>query len=255
MEATAASDVTEGPVLSLINRRIRALRKKLNRISQMEDSLSKGKTLNKEQEETLRTKPAVLAGIDELEKLRQPLAAAVEEEITLSIQRHKATPETPVDATGDADCKDERDKAAESDVDVDDKGESERLPVIEDLLSVLYFGSMFDVTTLQNHTQVMYSKALERGSCLSYDFMKDDDSADLLEEKDLDLISMLSGLLISRPVTSSLPHKNALERCIDHAKLWLENSDQPIEPNSDITCEYKFFLLVELVPMESNTTL
>ncbi|XP_019164785.1 PREDICTED: uncharacterized protein LOC109160964 [Ipomoea nil] len=233
MESTAASDVTEGPVLCVINRRIRALRKKLNRISQMEDSLAKGKTLNKEQEETLRSKPDILAGIKELEKIRQPLTAAVEEEIALSIQRPKATSETPVDAAGDADCKDEGDKAAESDA--DDKAGSEGFPVIEDLLSVLYFGSMFDVATLQNHTQVMYSKALERGSCLSYDCMKDDDSADLLEEKDLDLISMLSGLLISRPVTSSLPHKHALERCIDHAKLWLENSDQPIEPNSDIT--------------------
>ncbi|KAH6756363.1 glycine-rich protein [Perilla frutescens var. hirtella] len=57
MAAIIASSSSEtagdGPVLSLINKRLRALRKKLNRISQMEDSLSRGKILNKEQEETL----------------------------------------------------------------------------------------------------------------------------------------------------------------------------------------------------------
>ncbi|CAH9087465.1 unnamed protein product [Cuscuta epithymum] len=231
MEAVAASDVIEGPVLSLITKRIRALRKKLNRISQMEDSVSKGKTLNKEQEETLRTKPSVLAGIEELEKLLQPLAAAVGEEVSLAVQRHKVSAlETPVEATSNADNKDEPENVVER----DNKVDSQRV-MIEDLLSLLYFGSMFDVSSLQNQTQVMYSKALERGSCLSYDFMKDDDSADMLEERDLDLISVLSGLLISRPVTSSLPHKHALEKCIEHAKLWLENSDQPIEPNSNVT--------------------
>nr|GMD95661.1 uncharacterized protein LOC109154800 [Ipomoea batatas] len=163
MAATEVSDVSDGPVLSVINKRIRALKKKLNRISQMEDSLAKGKTLNKEQ---------------------------------------------------------------------------------EDLLNLLYFGSMFDVKTLQNHfTEVMLSREHERGSCLSYDYMKDDDSIDLLGEGDLDLLSLLSGLLISRPANSSLPHKNALQKCIEHAKLWLENSTQPIEPDSNVTCEYNLFVL------------
>ncbi|CAK9164576.1 unnamed protein product, partial [Ilex paraguariensis] len=57
-----------------------------------------------------------------------------------------------------------------------------------------------------------------------------------LDERDLDFISMLGGLLISRLVDSSLSHKNALQRCIEHAKLWLLKSDQPIEANSAITC-------------------
>lgn len=231
MAATEASDVGDRPVLSVINKRIRALKKKLNRISQMEESLSKGKTLNKEQEETLRTKPAILAGIDELEKIRLPISAAVEEEISISAQSHQASSqEAPVAAKTNEETPEEPDK------DVESKGEDDRLLVAEDLLNLMYFGSMFDVKNLQNHfTEMMLSREHERGSCLSYDYMKDDDSIDLLNERDLDLLSMLSGLLISRPANSSLPHKNALQRCIEHAKLWLENSTQPIESDSDVT--------------------
>ncbi|KAK2985002.1 hypothetical protein RJ640_015597 [Escallonia rubra] len=63
-------------VLSLINKRLCALQKKQNRITQMEEVVSPGKPINKEQEETLKSKPSVLAAIDELEKLRQPISAA-----------------------------------------------------------------------------------------------------------------------------------------------------------------------------------
>nr|XP_033510582.1 ATP-dependent RNA helicase A protein-like isoform X2 [Nicotiana tomentosiformis] len=213
----AASDVSEGPVLSVINKRLRALRKKYNRIVQMEESVSKGKTLNKEQEETLRSKPAVIAGIDELEKLREPLASAIAEEINLA---------TSASATPDNNPKNE--------------GEGEGVMCVEDLLNLLYFGCMFDVKSLQSEfsTATMLTRTHERACCLSYDCMPEDESSDvidLLGENDLDLISMLSGLLIYRPVNSPLSHKRALRQCIEHAKLWLTKSDQPIVPDSDVT--------------------
>ncbi|CAH9087723.1 unnamed protein product [Cuscuta epithymum] len=230
MASTEVSDVSDGPVLSTITKRIRALKKKLNRISQMEGSLSTGKTLNKEQEETLRTKPAIVAGIEELEKLRRPLSAAVEEEITLAVRNLQGhAPQASVAPTTNKESQEEPKK------DEENKGESDRLVVVEDLLNLMYFGSMFDVKTLQNHFTEMLSREHERGSCLSYDYMIDDDSTDLLGEGDLDLISMLSGLLISRPANSSLPHKNALQRCTEHAKLWIENSTQPIGPDLNAT--------------------
>ncbi|KAG7563817.1 Zinc finger SWIM-type [Arabidopsis suecica] len=47
-----------------------------------------GKTLNKEQEEVLRSKPAVFVLIEELEKIRAPLSAAVAEEIILATQQY-----------------------------------------------------------------------------------------------------------------------------------------------------------------------
>jgi len=69
---------------------------------------------------------------------------------------------------------------------------------------------------------------------LTYDYVTDD-ATDLLGDRDLDSISKLWSLMISRPVDSSLSHKNALERCIEHAKLWLSNSDQLIESNCDVS--------------------
>ncbi|XP_015062304.1 uncharacterized protein LOC107007956 [Solanum pennellii] len=226
MASTPVSELSDGPVLSVINKRLRALRKKHSRILQMEESRTKGKTLNKEQEETLRSKSAVIAAIDELEKLRQPLAAAVVEEINLSTGQHQVSP---------------AESAVNMAIDSTNKGEPARegVLVVEDLLNLLYFGSMFDVKSLQSDfTPTMLTRTMERACCLSYDCMPDDESTDvmdLLGERDLDLISMLSGLLVSRPVNSPLSHKHALQKCIEHAKLWLSKSEQPIEPNSDAT--------------------
>lgn len=233
MAAAAPSDASDGPVLSLINKRLRALRKKHNRILQMEEAISQGKPINKEQEEVLRSKPSVVALIDELEKLRQPLSSAVSEEINLALQRQQASVSSPTIAAHDSPSDVRDDKTS------DDKDQSEH-DVVQDLLNLLYFGSLFDVKSQSDFTSTMLTRTHERGCCLTYDYVTDD-ATDLLAERDLDLISTMSGLLISRPVDSNLPHKNALERCIEHAKLWLTKADQPIEPNTDVTCMYCFF--------------
>ncbi|XP_008446299.2 uncharacterized protein LOC103489075 isoform X2 [Cucumis melo] len=227
MAALAPSDVSDGPVLSLINKRLRALRKKHNRILQMEEAISQGKPINKEQEEVLRSKPSVTALIDELEKLRLPLSSAVSEEICLAVQRQQASVSSQPVSTDDSPTE-VRD---ENDSDVKDQSEHS---VVEDLLNLLYFGSLFDVKSQSDFTSTMLTRTHERSCCITYDYVTDD-ATDLLVERDLDLISMMSGLLVSRPVDSNLPHKNALERCIEHAKLWLMKADQPIEPNTDVT--------------------
>ncbi|KAL3368222.1 hypothetical protein AABB24_009215 [Solanum stoloniferum] len=222
MEATAASETSDGPVLNVINKRIRALRKKHNRILQMEESLANGKTLNKEQEETFRSKTSVVAAIDELEKLRQPLAAAVTEEINLATQHHLVSA---------ADSPDEKLAGKDDNSCVE----------VEDLLNIIYFGSMFAHANWgkNDFVSTMWKRAMhERACCLNYDCMPEDESTDvmdMLSEKDLDLISMLSELLICRPVNSTLSHKHALQACFEHAKLWITKSDQHIAPESDAT--------------------
>ncbi|KAL0364093.1 UNVERIFIED_CONTAM: hypothetical protein Sangu_0506900 [Sesamum angustifolium] len=228
---------SDGPVLNLINKRLRALRKKLNRISQMEESVSQGKTLNKEQEETLRSKPSVLAGIDELEKLRQPLSQAVNQEIQLALEKNKQSPETATEERTEE----------EGTVEPGADGEKDGVSAVSDLLSLVYFGSIFDVKTLMRAQDNMLTRTHERNCCLTYDYVTDDDAAgDPLQEWDLDLIAMLGSLLISRPVNSSLSHKNALQTCVEHAKLWLAKSEQPIDPNLNITCMRTFQLLSKL---------
>ncbi|KAL8161537.1 hypothetical protein V2J09_013026 [Rumex salicifolius] len=242
MAATSTSEVpvnsTEGPVLSFINKRIRALRKKQNRIVQMEESLSQGKTLNKEQQETLRSKPGVVALIDELEKLRAPLSVAVEEEVSLALQSHQGKPSSDLPSAGGSGDTTASESAAAEVVDVAaptvSGGHREGGGSVEDLLNLLYFGSLFDVMPQSDFTSMMLTRTHERGCCLTYDYVTDD-ATDLLGERDLDLIAALKGLVISRPLSESLSHKNALQRCIDHAKLWLAKSDQPIAPETSVT--------------------
>ncbi|GAB2297264.1 hypothetical protein Dimus_031374 [Dionaea muscipula] len=221
---TAAGNTADGPVLNLINKRLRALRKKQNRIVQMEESLSQGKTLNSEQQELLRSKSSVLCLIDELEKLRSPLSSAVSEEISLALcQQQDPLPLNRV-------LPEELEQASAA-VEEGDKTDA----LVEDLLSLLYFGSLFDVMHPSAFTSLMLTRTHERGCCLTYDYVMDDAATDPLGEKDLDLVSALKRLLISRPVDSDLSHKNALRHCIEHAKLWIAKSDQPIAPGSDAT--------------------
>lgn len=227
MAAATSSEASEGPVMGLINKRLRALRKKYNRITQMEESISQGKTLNKEQEEVLRSKPAVVILIDELEKLRSPLSAAVSEEISLATQHHRAS--------SDQTTASEQKENEVSDLPQGGSGDDDGAK-LEDLVNLLYFGSLFDVKSQNEFTSIMLTRTHERGCCLTYDYVTDD-ATDLLGDQDLDSISQLRSLMVSRPVDSSLSHKNALERCVEHAKLWLANSEQPIESNCNISCK------------------
>ncbi|KAK1289359.1 hypothetical protein QJS10_CPB18g01216 [Acorus calamus] len=191
--AAAAISATEGPVMNLMNKRLRNLRKKYNRIVQMEETASQGKPLNKEQEEVLRSKPAVAALIDEYERLRSPLSSALQEELSL----HTAS-------------------------------------TAEDLLKLLYFGSLFDVKPQSEFTSTMLTRTHERGCCLTYDYVTED-ATDLLGERDLDALSLLGGLLTSRPPLAGISHRNALVSCIHHAKRWLDRSNEPFQPDSDVT--------------------
>ncbi|KAI0501579.1 hypothetical protein KFK09_016524 [Dendrobium nobile] len=210
-EAAAA---VEGPVLSLMNKRLRALRKKYNRIIQMEASLVQGKTLNKEQEEVLRSKPGVVALIDEYDKLRLPLAAAVQEEVALT-----------------ASCSPSG-KPNLMPVAVEDTSSIDS--AVDSLLALLYFGCLFDVKPQSEFTSMMLTRNHERGCCLTYDYVTDE-ATELLGEKDLDMISTLGGLVTSRPLYSGISHRSALEGCIQHAKLWLEGAQEPIVSGSSVT--------------------
>ncbi|KAL5150190.1 Abietadienol/abietadienal oxidase [Glycine soja] len=123
--------------------------------------------------------------------------------------------------------------------------------VVEDLLNFLYFGSFFDVKS--DFVSMMLTKTHERGCCLTYDYVTND-ATDLLGEKDLDSISRLRGLLVSRPADSSFSHKNALHRCVEHAKLWLAKSEQPIGPNADVTYAALREKLNNIMSLEYFTT-
>ncbi|CAL4918445.1 unnamed protein product [Urochloa decumbens] len=208
--AVAAAEATDGPVLSVVSKRVRALRKKLNRITQMEESLASGKKLNPEQEEVLRSKPAVAALIEELERLRGPLASAVAEEVS-SRPAPSAAPSPAAASSSDSDSS------------------------VQDLLALVYFGSLFDVKQHHEFVATMVARTHERNCCITYDYVTDD-AADLLAEADLDAVSALASLAASRPADAAgVSHRDALQACAHHARLWLRRADEPVHPGSNIT--------------------
>uniref|UniRef100_A0A7N0T5K0 Uncharacterized protein n=1 Tax=Kalanchoe fedtschenkoi TaxID=63787 RepID=A0A7N0T5K0_KALFE len=192
----------------------------------MEDSVAQGKVLNKEQEETLRSKTAVLAQIVELEKLKQLLAVAVAEEHAVTVKKYlESEKEKEAAATVSAE---------EGHVEVEE--DESAVGVVGDVLKLLYLGLIFDTKTQSEFTSTMWTRTHERGCCLTYDYVTDDDDAvDVLGEKDFYFILQLGSFLTSRPTDSSLSHKDALERCVEHAKLWLTKTEQPIGPDTSIT--------------------
>uniref|UniRef100_A0A1D1XLB3 Uncharacterized protein C12G12.07c n=1 Tax=Anthurium amnicola TaxID=1678845 RepID=A0A1D1XLB3_9ARAE len=239
-EAAAAAEAADGPVLSMMSKRLRALRKKYNRILQMEESLAQGKSLNKEQEEVLRSKPAVATLIEEYEKLRQPLSAALQEELSLAPLSSAAASSPPLPPSDENEQQDLNQVQDPGDGSSDGAGSPQELQpgpdlAVEDLLNLLYFGCLFDVKPQSEFASMAFTRTHERECCLTYDYVTDDDSTAFLKEGDLDLISDFASLVISRPRHSGVSHMNALLGCVQHAKLWLCNSDQPIQSGSSIT--------------------
>jgi len=325
----------DGPVLTMMSKRLRGLRKKYNRILQIEESKAQGKAVNKEQEDVLKTKIAIAALIDEYEKLRQPLLLAVKEEVAerekelmaatlgrreeedsvgdggdvgevgvavgavdVAVGKVVVVEETGGGRSGgtggDASVEMENDggeggggavssrdvsapEYAESSVREEEQGkapqEEEHQEEAEDkekilreyeqhssslgqkherrfseedvadLLKLLYFAHLFDIRSQGDAPSLVWTKVHERSSCLSYDFVTDDATTPLIEG-DLDALALFGSMLTSRPPNVTLSHRDALQRCIEHARDWLLNSDRAIHSDAQISCILLLLLLL-----------
>ncbi|XP_037413620.1 uncharacterized protein LOC119276600 isoform X2 [Triticum dicoccoides] len=199
------SEIKEGPVLSVVSKRLRVLRKKQNRIAQMEESVAAGKMLNQEQKELMHSKPVIAALIDELERLRVPLSTSLTKELST----------VPAPAAGSS--------SFGSDLSV------------QDLLALIYFGSLFYVKSPNEFIATMVARKHERSSCITHGYVWDD-TADLLVENDLDAVSAVAALAAARPASAvGVSHHDALQACAHHARLWLTRADAPIHPGSSVT--------------------
>ncbi|VAI01221.1 unnamed protein product [Triticum turgidum subsp. durum] len=198
-------EIKEGPVLSVVSKRLRVLRKKQNRIAQMEESVAAGKMLNQEQKELMHSKPVIAALIDELERLRVPLSTALTQELST----------VPAPAAGSS--------SFGSDLS------------IQDLLALIYFGSLFYVKSPNEFIATMVARKHERSSCITHGYVWDD-TVDLLVENDLDAVSAVAALAAARPSSADgVSHHDALQACVHHARLWLTRADAPIHPGSSVT--------------------
>ncbi|XP_048574015.1 uncharacterized protein LOC125554530 [Triticum urartu] len=198
-------EIKEGPVLSVVSKRLCVLRKKQNRIAHMEESVAAGKMLNQEQKELMHSKPVIAALIDELERLRVPLSTALTKELST----------VPAPAAGSS--------SFGSDLS------------IQDLLALIYFGSLFYVKSPNEFIATMVARKNERSSCITHGYVWDD-TVDLLVENDLDAVSAVAALAAARPSSADgVSHHDALQACAHHARLWLTRADAPIHPGSSVT--------------------
>ncbi|KAI5078204.1 hypothetical protein GOP47_0005875 [Adiantum capillus-veneris] len=283
VEKCPLSAIKEGPVVNMMSKRLRALKKKFNKILQIEESKLQGKVINKEQEEVLKMKSSVAALIEEYERLREPLQAAVKEELAEREKELMVATLLRRDDGGEEERRTSEDKETEVNLQkaVDEvrketemqdsvvcgsdtvllNGENINGGALEpehardtsrvlhqqyasstvvdgsiaDLLTFLYFAQLFDVRSHgEVSSSVLWTKAHERSSCLSYDCVTEDETSPLLET-DLDDLSYFGSLLSSRPPNATLSHRDALQRCVEHAKLWLQNSEAPIREDLGLT--------------------
>uniref|UniRef100_A0A8I6YH58 Uncharacterized protein n=2 Tax=Hordeum vulgare subsp. vulgare TaxID=112509 RepID=A0A8I6YH58_HORVV len=177
----------------------------------MEEAVAASRTLNQEQKEVMRSKPTLAAVIDELERLRAPLAVAVVEEVSVSV------PPPPPPAPAPAPFASGSDSS------------------VQDLLALVYFGALFNVKPQSDFIATMAAREHERSSCITYDYVGDD-TVDLLVEGDLDVVSAVAALAAARPASAvGVSHRDALQACAHHARLWLARADEPIHPGSSVT--------------------
>mmetsp|Transcript_9657 Transcript_9657/g.18146 ORF Transcript_9657/g.18146 Transcript_9657/m.18146 type:complete len:496 (-) Transcript_9657:1558-3045(-) len=217
---------SESHGVSLVfQKRIRALRKKVRNVEEIEKKVREGKTINEQQEEAIRSKKVTLAVLEEVEKLEAVVKEKERERLDAEAARdkeRKGKKEREVREQKEKEKKkkkleeQEKAKAVEQEQDVD--------AVIEKLLKVFYFGRLFDTST--GNTLAHY----ERAAYLGYDALLNDPnfefgSGGLMAQKHLDGLVSFAYYLSSRPMNQLLSHEQALERCKALAKEFLSPQD------------------------------
>lgn len=83
-----------GPAVRELHKRVRNAKKKLGRVTELEDLRASGHTLTPEQVPVLGTKPCLVAVLEELGKFEPLLQQAVKEEVQQDVQADREKTET-----------------------------------------------------------------------------------------------------------------------------------------------------------------
>eukprot|EP00197_Chlamydomonas_leiostraca_P011291 CAMPEP_0202864522 /NCGR_PEP_ID=MMETSP1391-20130828/4729_1 /ASSEMBLY_ACC=CAM_ASM_000867 /TAXON_ID=1034604 /ORGANISM="Chlamydomonas leiostraca, Strain SAG 11-49" /LENGTH=284 /DNA_ID=CAMNT_0049544273 /DNA_START=117 /DNA_END=968 /DNA_ORIENTATION=+ len=253
------------PVLLVVHRRLRAAKKKLTKIQELEAQQSSGKQLNADQLATLTTKQFVLATVEELEKIQEPLHAAIAEEVQLA--RDKAATDALAKAQAQVEAQlqeerakadkewerklhamqKERDDAREAKKAAEKKLEKQRQetplkhqakPLIEKLLELFYYSKVFDIS---NQMLSEYEKA----ACLAHDKRVGGGGAAgaALEALDLGELSYFGRIMMDRNAAAAGSHKETLDKAVELALQWLYSPKavaipaSAMGPPKDVTME------------------
>lgn len=80
-------------VEAVVAKRLRALRKRLEKGKKIREAKEEGREINEQQEEVLETMPTLELLIEEYEKLREPLAKAKSEEVAKAVRQTRQAQE------------------------------------------------------------------------------------------------------------------------------------------------------------------
>ncbi|KAK9828664.1 hypothetical protein WJX72_001390 [[Myrmecia] bisecta] len=258
-DSAALADLEKGSaVITLIAKRLRAARKKLGRVAEVEKARDEGKPINSDQEAMLRSRPSLEANIEELERLLPLLKDAVKEEKAVAVEQavseKDAQHEKEKVALAEEAARKEAEKAKEAEAEPKPEPAQPKEEVVGEavgrLLPMLYFSQLFHVTG-------GYVAGCERDACVSYDYTVESEGESLTSD-DLRAISEFGRLMMSRPSSEPISHKDALDRCKELALKWLNNESEFISEVersvSDLSAKFERVLASEYFTIKPHIT-
>mmetsp|Transcript_39289 Transcript_39289/g.93058 ORF Transcript_39289/g.93058 Transcript_39289/m.93058 type:complete len:436 (+) Transcript_39289:121-1428(+) len=226
-----------GPVSVALSKRMRAIKKKLNKAEQIEQAVAAGKEINEDQTEVMKSKPSWVAVIDELGKLEGLLKDAVDEEIKIARQawEEEAAAGRGKDTEAEeraAEQEQPQQPPAAAEESAQAGGKDSLQECLQEIIPLIYFSRMFEKTAkdllsidpieremcIRQLTQNENVKEAERYACQSW---VNQACADKLKEQDMDLIVQFGKLLTCRPAGQIISHEAAIEQCCSLAKKYL----------------------------------
>mmetsp|Transcript_948 Transcript_948/g.3401 ORF Transcript_948/g.3401 Transcript_948/m.3401 type:complete len:510 (+) Transcript_948:202-1731(+) len=249
-ETTPADDIDACQVEAVVGKRLRALKKRLEKGKKIREAKQEGREINEQQEEVLQTMPTLELLIEELEKLREPLAKAKNEEVAKAIkqdrqlqeqktarkQQQQAPPPAPEskDQLSLADARRREEDVVHAER---ERAAATHKQQLKALLELLYFARLFDLAAPED---AILGKQMECQACLSYEYADPERVAngDLLTIDDLGALATLGGLITTRPQDVALSHEMALVSCLEHATAWIEASTGPEPARTSGSVDY-----------------
>ena len=206
------------PVMSFLQKRLRNTRKRLRSVEELEVKSAAGRGLNADQLASLATKPALLAVLDELEKLEDAIQIPLAEELQAAKQKAVASIPPPAPfppIKPDTEWIKERQAAVAAVADhtrqeaaitaAKDTKAAIKAAVsqsISSLIEILYFSNTFDMYS--NYLAQMERHAVLE--CAAYQ------SVNSLTMEDLEGLVFCGRLATTRPY-APISHAEALEQC------------------------------------------
>ncbi|GMH38785.1 hypothetical protein BSKO_06669 [Bryopsis sp. KO-2023] len=206
-------------VMQVLNRRIRAARKKIQKISVIEEAQASGKEINDDQVKTLASKIQVTAILEELSRVEPLVEKALKKEIDGAVEKALADAKAenePSEVDDEEEEEEEEastiDSSSEPKADNDDAGQ---------ILDLLYVSQVFGV----GGTEADYEA-----------FLSGEESSEgkPIERQDLEKLAAFGKSLFTRSVEDGFTHEEALSRCKNMALAFVRTPDALVDNETSV---------------------